>query len=1478
MRDFEKFAENEISLAFVQLEAALSKYGYRFSGTFYAILMSKYDRTRTGCLYFDDFMHLCIVLQKLTTPFSDIDKNRDGRIGISKSLTFAIFLFHQSEMSNLKRFEISDSASKRRAEEFPTHAKQLHEVVEFNSPGQFYVHARIADLQYSLYKACPLRAKGGLPCKRKLDNELFCVSCAHRAKKPHVNLYIRADLEDCDDPEITETKPEKLGALLQSKIGQTVAVKLNIKAKGELGLLDWIIISMAQEKSDGGDAAGDDGEEAQLQQQRRQKTLGSGQAVPTAASQRGDGVVRRTIDEEDETDNHNLGQDNDPSPPLFEEKQRYVHKMERFALQRHVTEFVLNGQNAEPDEALREALDRIIERAVQNTERESGRRVTKLGILLDGRGLSDPIVMPIRPPEQNSADALMAELDKLGQSGGDEDVHGGGQSKRSLLLSEPVQIIVTCLAPPTGAAPRFHHYQHWGYDERQRIRIRNRDDSFCMFYALVAARAYSDQAFLFDDQPEELPRPVWKGSAGRRFNISLFHSEGHYDAIKKIICFFKLGKKYCVDCECTYTVDVKHTMTCKSRCPQCAKVGPQQPCVRDPGVKIQCQQCNRFFFSQSCFDTHLQGQTCSLLKRCHACSRTYQFDAKRPHKCYTSYCARCKVYHEKDAGCFIKKISIPRERQKYRILCWDTETRLEALEAGQQRHKVNHLSAQITCTECCDSPTGDRQNCEICVTDEGEMCRAKDCHQCSICSSSSSSSPSMTNRRLGAAINGTALTSSSDHVSSEDAWRLQMLLLLASICRWAHRFRWAHRLRAHLPLLLTGYRFSGTFYAILMSKYDRTRTGCLYFDDFMHLCIVLQKLTTPFSDIDKNRDGRIGICFEEFITKSLTFAIFLFHQSEMSNLKRFEISDSASKRRAEEFPTHAKQLHEVVEFNSPGQFYVHARIADLQYSLYKACPLRAKGGLPCKRKLDNELFCVSCAHRAKKPHVNLYIRADLEDCDDPEITETKPEKLGALLQSKIGQTVAVKLNIKAKGELGLLDWIIISMAQEKSDGGDAAGDDGEEHLFREMKRVADTGKNPPSPSLPPGGSSTPATRNSKFGRWDFRSMTHFEQHPSGEMDGENKAQLQQQRRQKTLGSGQAVPTAASQRGDGVVRRTIDEEDETDNHNLGQDNDPSPPLFEEKQHYVHKMERFALQRHVTEFVLNGQNAEPDEALREALDRIIERAVQNTERESGRRVTKLGILLDGRGLSDPIVMPIRPPEQNSADALMAELDKLGQSGGDEDVHGGGQSKRSLLPSEPVQIIVTCLAPPTGAAPRFHHYQHWGYDERQRIRIRNRDDSFCMFYALVAARAYSDQAWLKLGQQTDNAAVARQLMSRPDFCINQTALNNLLSNGDKMRRAATNLMEQSGIDAALEAYGMEHLQMIQHYWDQAYPGMYRVVLFDDQPEELPRPVWKGSAGRRFNISLFHSEGHYDAIKKINCFFKLGKKYCVDYAFKML
>ncbi|KAL3071834.1 hypothetical protein niasHT_031025 [Heterodera trifolii] len=315
-------------------------------------------------------------------------------------------------------------------------------------------------------------------------------------------------------------------------------------------------------------------------------------------------------------------------------------------------------------------------------------------------------------------------------------------------------------------------------------------------------------------------------------------------------------------------------------------------------------------------------------------------------------------------------------------------------------------------------------------------------------------------------------------------------------------------------------------------------------------------------------------------------------------------------------------------------------------------------------------------------------------------------------------------------------------------------------------------------------------------RWDFRSMSYFEKYPT-------EPQMEEEMRQLRLAA------TNDQTGTGDANTSADSEQQ-------QQQQKQLPLYKEITNHVHKIERFSVQRHVTEFLLNAQHDQPDEALRQAFDELIARAVQNAENKSGRTVSKLGIMVSGKVLNDPVVLPMRPPIQNNVDVVMAELDKLGQSEGDE----GGADKKTLLLSEPVEIIVTCLTPPVGSAPRLHPYQNWGYDEAQRIRIRN-NDSYCLFHALVAGRAYHDRDifCLTRNPMDEQPQFIANIMNRQDFCKDYEAFNRLVSNIGRMQTAVEELMNSSGIQNDKTSYGIEHIQHVQQYWtdQKSYLGQY-------------------------------------------------------------
>ncbi|KAL3106662.1 hypothetical protein niasHT_015970 [Heterodera trifolii] len=455
---------------------------------------------------------------------------------------------------------------------------------------------------------------------------------------------------------------------------------------------------------------------------------------------------------------------NSEQQPLYKEITNHVHKIERFSVQRHVTEFLLNAQHNQPDEALRQAFDELIARAVQNAENKSGRTVSKLGIMVSGKVLNDPVVLPMRPPIQNNVDVVMAELDKLGQSEGDE----GGADKKTLLLSKPVEIIVTCLTPPVGSAPRLHPYQNWGYDEAQRIRIRN-NDSYCLFHALVAGRAYHDRdIFCLTRNPIDEQQPQFMANIMNRqdfckdyeaFNRLLSNIGRMQTAVEELmnssgiqndktsygIEHIQHVQQYWID-QKSYlgqygkaqegivltlhffypaiimTVSARTLLTLNIQCIVRADVlnvlkSDLNIHVRNKTVsKFYAQNATVIFFRDS-VTMVTGGQHVDSINGVHY---AIEFIDRIPAR-------STNVYHAEKRSCFIKKIRVPPEEQRYRIIVWDTETRLEQLEdEGQRIHRVNFLSARVTCTDCCESTETDDDNCEICCQNDGALERAKE--------------------------------------------------------------------------------------------------------------------------------------------------------------------------------------------------------------------------------------------------------------------------------------------------------------------------------------------------------------------------------------------------------------------------------------------------------------------------------------------------------------------------------------------------------------------------------------------------------------------------------------------------------------------------------------------------------------------------------------------------------------------------------
>ncbi|CAK5087001.1 unnamed protein product [Meloidogyne enterolobii] len=99
--------------------------------------------------------------------------------------------------------------------------------------------------------------------------------------------------------------------------------------------------------------------------------------------------------------------------------------------------------------------------------------------------------------------------------------------------------------------------------------------------------------------------------------IILYYNNKHFDGVKSASGIF--GKLYCLSCEKVYDKPTNHSISCKSRCNKCSRVGPNFPCIIIDGFQKLCQLCCKVFYNNNCYQHHLQSGFCNKSKQCEKC-------------------------------------------------------------------------------------------------------------------------------------------------------------------------------------------------------------------------------------------------------------------------------------------------------------------------------------------------------------------------------------------------------------------------------------------------------------------------------------------------------------------------------------------------------------------------------------------------------------------------------------------------------------------------------------------------------------------------------------------------------------------------------------------------------------------------------------------------------------------------------------------
>nr|CAD2205483.1 unnamed protein product [Meloidogyne enterolobii] len=89
----------------------------------------------------------------------------------------------------------------------------------------------------------------------------------------------------------------------------------------------------------------------------------------------------------------------------------------------------------------------------------------------------------------------------------------------------------------------------------------------------------------------------------------------------------------------------------------------------------------------------------------------------------------------------------------------------------------------------------------------------------------------------------------------------------------------------------------------------------------------------------------------------------------------------------------------------------------------------------------------------------------------------------------------------------------------------------------------------------------------------------------------------------------------------------------------------------------------------------------------------------------------------------------------------------------------------------------------------------------------------------------------------------------------------------------MEKHGINYSpnLSHYSVEeHVPLIQKYFNEKFPGEYRLAVFGEEGHMTP--LWKGADRAKKDICLYLMDGHYYGIRKLNTLFGKHMYYCLE------
>jgi hypothetical protein len=408
----------------------------------------------------------------------------------------------------------------------------------------------------------------------------------------------------------------------------------------------------------------------------------------------------------------------------------------------------------DPFETLRNLFENTIKDVLEKA-REDNFEPQKMGFEISSVNLEPDIRIPFNVINENTVPAIFNRFRLIEQSKSKEQSLLGEPFTIQITLLNQNALPTTI--ETSGRGKKNGHVRHL-IDESKLIEINN-NDSYCLFYALEIMRVYTkeyigekrmtkqtfnnfrknimEQRILvirllsatrieknlnrYDAQiycpiiqqywDEQWPntfrififseygtyRPAYSSpDTSYKYPIILYHKDDHFSGVRTMCRFFNTCPYYCFSCMAPYHIPANHKFSCKRRCINCTRVGPEFPCTIAEEEDRHCYDCNKNFLNKNCFEWHKEKKICETLKKCLKCGIIYnKKDLERQrikkHFCSHRFCKECLTYHE--GLCYIKPLVLEPSKP-YRLAFFDFECK--------QNKQVITSSGKLN---LCTSPT-----------------------------------------------------------------------------------------------------------------------------------------------------------------------------------------------------------------------------------------------------------------------------------------------------------------------------------------------------------------------------------------------------------------------------------------------------------------------------------------------------------------------------------------------------------------------------------------------------------------------------------------------------------------------------------------------------------------------------------------------------------------------------------------------------